>query len=299
LSLQNELVVRVGLPLYGLKRTLSSAERTRRRVASQAIRPPRFSPPRILGLHAEVSGGHRNGWPLYSLAPKDGAAPVRHVIYFHGGAYINEIAFAHWWMLGLLVRSAPCRAAVPIYPLAAAIGPAQTIATASEIAGSLAEEVGAEGLVLMGDSAGGGMALAVAQALRDGGVKPARVVLISPWLDLAVDLPEQQAIGPRDAMLGIPGLQEAGRTYAGGLPLDDPRLSPIHGDMSGLPPVTSFTGTDDVLNPDSHRLQAACERAGTEFELIEADGMPHVYPLLPTPEGRTARRQIIERLRSD
>jgi acetyl esterase/lipase len=68
--------------------------------------------------------------------------------------------------------------------------------------------------------------------------------------------------------------------------------------MSGLPPVTSFTGTEDVLNPDSHRLQVACEAAGTEFELIEAAGMPHVYPLLSTPEGRAARRQIIERLRS-
>lgn len=298
MSLQNDLIVRVGLPLYGLKRTLSSAERTRRRIAAQAIRPPRFSPPRIIGWHADVSGGHRSGWPLYSLAPRNGAAPVRHVLYFHGGAYINEIVFTHWWTLGLLARSAPCRVAVPIYPLAAAIGPARTIATASEIAKGLIEEVGAEGLVLMGDSAGGGIALAVAQALRDGGLKPARVLLISPWLDLAVDLPEQQAIGPRDAMLGIPGLQEAGRTYAGSLPLGDSRPSPIHGDMSGLPPVTSFTGTDDVLNPDSHRLQAACEAAGTEFELLEADGMPHVYPLLPTPEGRTARRQIIERLRS-
>lgn len=298
MSLQNELIVRVGLPLYGLKRTLSSAERTRRRIAAQAIRPPRFSPPRILGLHADVSGGHRNGWPLYSLAPRNGAAPMRHVLYFHGGAYINEIVFAHWWMLGLLVRSAPCRVSVPIYPLAAAIGPAQTITTASEIAQSLIGEAGAEGLVLMGDSAGGGMALAVAQALRDSGLEPARVVLISPWLDLAVDLPEQQSIGPRDAMLGIPGLQEAGRTYAAGLPPDDPRPSPIHGEMSGLPPITSFTGTEDVLNPDSHRLQAACRAAGTEFELIEADGMPHVYPLLPTPEGRAARRQIIERLRS-
>jgi acetyl esterase/lipase len=298
LSLQNELIVRVGLPLYGLKRTLSSVERTRRRIAAQAIRPPRFSPPRVLGIHADVSGGSRHGWPLYSLVPRNGAAPVRHVLYFHGGAYINEIVFPHWWLLGLLVRSAPCRAAVPIYPLAAAIGPAQTIATASEIAKSLIEEVGAEELVLMGDSAGGGMALAVAQALRDDGITPGRVVLISPWLDLAVDLPEQQAIGPRDAMLGLPGLQEAGRTYAGGLALDDPRPSPIYGEMSGLPPITAFTGTEDVLNPDSHRLQAACEGAGTEFELIEADGMPHVYPLLSTPEGRTARRQIIERLRS-
>ena len=125
MSLQNELIVRVGLPLYGLKRTLSSVERTRRRVAAQAIRPPRFSPPRVLGLNADVSGGYRHGWPLYGVEPRNGAAPVRHVLYFHGGAYINEIVFPHWWLFGLLVKSAPCRVAVPIYPLAAAAAAAR------------------------------------------------------------------------------------------------------------------------------------------------------------------------------
>jgi alpha/beta hydrolase fold len=112
-------------------------------------------------------------------------------------------------------------------------------------------------------------------------------VFISPWLDVATDYPSHRA-APRDAMLAIPGLVEAGRAYAGELPLDDPRVSPIHGDMSDLPPITAFSGTADLLNPDSHLRREACVRAGTPSDLIEAPDIPRAYPLLPTPEGRAA-----------
>jgi acetyl esterase/lipase len=73
---------------------------------------------------------------------------------------------------------------------------------------------------------------------------------------------------------------------------------PLRGDMRQLPPITVFTGTDDLLNPDAHRLHDACADAGVPLELVEAPRMPHVYPLLPTPEGRAARRHIVEVLRT-
>jgi monoterpene epsilon-lactone hydrolase len=234
---------------------------------------------------------------VYELEPHS-AAPARHLVYLHGGAYINEIDRLHWSLAGRLVERTPARCLVPIYPLGADLGAAGTVATVTEIAARLIEAVGADRVVLLGDSAGGGMALAAAQALRDRGHRFHRLLLISPWLDVATDRPEQREIASADPILGIPGLVEAGRTYAAGLPLDDPRVSPLHGDLRGLPATTVFTGTADLLNPDSHRLEQACAGAGVPCELVEAPGAPHAYALMPTPEARAARRRMIELLRS-
>jgi epsilon-lactone hydrolase len=260
------------------------------------VRPASFAPPRRLDRRAAVSVDRRHGWPVYELAPRAGA-PVCHVLYLHGGAYIHEIGRWHWTLTGHLVKAAPCRCVVPIYPLGRALGAVETVATTAELAAELIDEAGAGRVVLMGDSAGGGLALAAAQALRDRGRLPARLVLISPWLDVALALPEQLEIEPRDRMLSIPGLLESGRAYAGDLPSSDPRVSPIHGDLRGLPPMTVFSGTDDLLNPDAHRLSAGCADAGVECELVEEAGMQHDYPLMRSPEGRAARRRIVEVLR--
>jgi epsilon-lactone hydrolase len=295
-SLANELVTRIVLPLRGGKRRHSDVGRTRRHIVERAWRPASFAPPRRLARRADVSLRRHDGWPVYELAPRS-AAPVRHVLYLHGGSYVNEIVRSHWSFVGHLVATAPVAAVVPIYPLGASVGAAGTVAGATAIAAELVERAGPDGVVLMGDSAGGGLTLAVAQALRDHGLTAHRVVLISPWLDVATALPEQREIEPRDAMLAIPGLVECGRTYAAGLPLDDPRVSPIHGEMSGLPPLTVFSGTHDLVNPDSRRLCDACAAAGVPCDLVEAPGMPHVYPLMPTPEGRAARRQIVQLVR--
>ena len=69
-----------------------------------------------------------------------------------------------------------------------------------------------------------------------------------------------------------------------------------HRAIAPIFPIATFTGTEDLLNPDSHRLHEACTRAGVPCELVEAPGMPHDWPLLPTPEGRAARKRIAELL---
>jgi acetyl esterase/lipase len=288
-------MVRVVLPLRGGKRRLASVERTNRHITATARRPPRHAPPRLLVSHMKIGVRQHEGWPLYDLAPE--ATPSCHLIYLHGGAYISEITRSHWWLAAAVVRKVPCRVVLPIYPLGARAGAEQVVATVGRIAAQLIAEAGGKRVVLAGDSAGGGIALAVALALRDQGLAPSRIILISPWLDAAVRQPEQAALERRDAMLGLAGLRQAGRTYACGLSLDDPRVSPICGDLSRLAPITVFTGTRDLLNPDSHRLSRRCAEVGTSCELIEAPGMPHVYPLMPTPEGRLARQRLVKLLR--
>jgi monoterpene epsilon-lactone hydrolase len=297
-SWQNDLITRVVLPLQGGKRRASDPERYRRGLVATQLRPTAYGPPRGLQRRVTITVQQSHGWPVYELAPRSApTAAHRTVIFFHGGSYTKEIQGTHYRALAEFVRATGCHAVVPIYPLAPVSTAEQTVAVAARLTAELAERVGAADLVVMGDSAGGGLALAVAQALRDQGVIAARTVLIAPWLDVATDAPEARALEPDDAMLGIPGLQVSGRLYAGELALDDPRPSPIHGELAGLGPIAVFTGTADLLLSDSRRLRDLGRAAGVEVTLTEAPGMPHDYPLMRTPEGAAARREIAALLR--
>lgn len=130
------------------------------------------------------------------------------------------------------------------------------------------------------------------QAIKEGLARPSALVLLSPWLDLTVSDPVQAAIEPHDVMLMRPGARAAGRWYAGDWPLDDWRVSPLHGELAGLPPVLMFCGTHDILVVDARRLAARVRREGADLAYVEEPGLMHVYALMPLPEARAARERI-------
>ena len=145
----------------------------------------------------------------------------------------------------------------------------------------------------MGDSAGGGLALALAQSFRDEGhPQPARIVLISPWLDVTMTEPRLEHQDARDPYLGATGLAEAGRRYAGPLDESDPRVSPLNGSMEGLAPIAVFIGTRDVLLPDARRLRKAAAAADVPIDYHEHDGMIHNWPMRRLPEAHQALTQL-------
>ena len=138
------------------------------------------------------------------------------------------------------------------------------------------------------------MTLAVALQLRDRGLAaPYRTVLISPWLDVTLTAPDIPALAAKDHFLAPAGLVAAGELYRGELPAEDPRVSPINGDFSGLGPITLFSGTHDILHSDAKRFVPLAKEAGVSIDYHEAPGMLHVYPLFPIPEAKQARQTII------
>jgi acetyl esterase/lipase len=147
----------------------------------------------------------------------------------------------------------------------------------------------------MGDSAGGGLALALAQALKAEGLpQPGHIALLSPWLDLTMSDPATLAHEARDPVLKTEAALAAARMYAGDLPLDDPRVSPILGEIEGLAGITVLTGTRDLLNPDARRFVARVQAGGQAAELIEYEGQVHAWMLLPLPEAHQARQQVAD-----
>ena len=288
----------------GSKKRYSSAELTLAHIEELRLAPKNFEPPRSLARTVDVRRRDIGGWPVYELTPRGSETPSRRALYLHGGSYVYEISTQHWRIAAQLAVQADARVVVPIYPLAPA-GTADVIVDGcADLAETLIAEVGGDSVTVLGDSAGGGMALAVGLVLRDRALAtldssrpasaPPRLILISPVLDLSLTDPRVAELAVDDPWLDIPGSRVTGELYRGTLQIDDPRVSPIHGDLSGLGPIAQFSGTRDMLNADATRLVALASAAGHPLEYHEVAGMIHVYPLLPIPEAAEAKLTMVE-----
>ena len=286
------------LRLTHTRRMPHDDEGMRAELSTAQLRPRSFVPPRSLDRHVALRVDARHGWRVYEMAPWGPTLPQPRVIYLHGGGYVGEIDANHWTVCRRFATLTPARVVVPIYPVAPDSTAAQTVPTAAAIVADVIAEAGdPSSVTVMGDSAGGGMAVAVAQTLRDNGVGAPRLVLFAPWVDATMSHELVDAVAARDPMLSVPRLVRAGELYAGDLSTDHPLVSPINGRIDGLGPMTIFVGTRDLLLPDSRRLRDLATEAGVPVDYHEADGLIHVWPILPLPEARKARRIIASTLR--
>ena len=267
-----------------------------REAAIYALAQPKGSsaPPKKFATHYDVNSSELHGFTTYTVSPKEGAQRIPGaVIYLHGGSYINEIKPQHWSLIAEIVDSVGATVHVPIFGLA----PAHHAELAVEfVTGLIATLDPDEPLHLAGDSSGGGLALAVALAqspTRQSSL--AGLTLIAPFLDVTLSNPEIDAIEPTDPWLSSVGLRVAGEAWADELALDDPRVSPIHGDFESLPPIAVFVGTRDIFVPDCRRLR---DRLPSDRLIYrEWPGALHDYPLLPVPEGRRGAREVVTNIR--
>jgi acetyl esterase/lipase len=221
----------------------------------------------------------------FRFEPRHGPPPRLRLLYLHGGAYVHEVQSIQWNLAAGLLERLPAALIAPVYPLAPEHSWKEGLAAVERAYVSLTEEVGADNVVIVGDSAGGGLALALAQQLRDAGhAPPAALVLFSPWLDVSVSGDDQPRLEKRDPVLRIEYLRQAGRLWARDLPLTDPRVSPLLGDHTGLPPTIAFSGGRDILASDCNRL------AQRNQELVHRHypEMMHVWASAPMPEGKRA-----------
>lgn len=294
-SLASRLMTLV-VSMRGSKRRYSSVDRTAAHVVKMASRPASHKPPKSLQSKVTISLDETSTWPVYQVSPR-GRTPDRAAVYFHGGAYLWEITSFHWRIIADLAARTETTFFVPIYPLAPSATAATTVPTATAISADVIEQYGSDRVTLMGDSAGGGMTLAVAQRLRDASIAHnGRIILISPWLDVSMTDPAIEGIAGSDPWLAVPGVTLAGELYRGELPENDPLVSPLCGDLRNLAPITLFSGTRDIANADALSLVRRAHEVGVAVEYFEAPGMLHVYPLLPIPEGKRARVVIADLL---
>lgn len=220
------------------------------------------------------------------------------ILFLHGGAYVNGSPHAYRGMTCRIARAVRAKVLVVDYRLA----PEHPFPAALEDADAaynwlLSQSFPASQMALIGDSAGGGLVLSLLQDLKKKNLPlPACAVLLSPWTDLSCSLPSMQANASIDPMLDPILALDRARSYAGSRDLRDPAVSPLYGDLSGLPPLLIHVGSDEILLDDSRYLAEKARQAGTMVELEIWDKMFHVWHFLAgiLPQGRTAIQRIAD-----
>ena len=216
----------------------------------------------------------------------------RLVIYLHGGIYVNEIKLPHISFCDRLAKKVNACVFAPIYPLA----PNHTYEETYEIVEKLYRHLLTmdKPIIIMGDSAGGGLSAAFSEYLAVNDLpKPENLILISPWLDVSMsgDYDDVEF----DPMLGVDGLREMGETWAGNINPKDYRVSPLFGEVDGLPKTTLFVGTHEIFYPDVVEFYNKLKDNGVDAELNVGEGMTHVYAIYPlVPESKEAFNHIVE-----
>ncbi|WP_219412779.1 alpha/beta hydrolase fold domain-containing protein [Pseudonocardia nigra] len=221
------------------------------------------------------SRGALGGVPTERVAARGSGGPHQ-VLYLHGGGYQTGSPRSHRG----LGRAAGAPVHVPHYrrapesPYPAAVDDAAAAYHALRAAGHTSQHI-----ALAGDSAGGGIVLALLLRLRDNGEElPGSVGLISPWLDLELRSPTLRANARTDAMLDPAWLGEAAADYRGDA--EGPELRPLEADLAGLPPVHVVAGTDEILLGDADALVERLRAAGGPVTYRRAERMWHAYPVL-------------------
>jgi acetyl esterase/lipase len=208
-----------------------------------------------------------------------GAAGDRVLLYLHGGGYVIGEPMGYRPLWSALARAAGARGLGLDYRLA----PEHPFPAAVEDAVAayrwLLDQGFAPGrIVIGGDSAGGGLTVATLVKARSLGLPmPAGALLISPWTDLACVGASISAKAEEDVSLDLAGLQNCARQYLGSTPASEPLASPIHADLSGLPPLLIQVGSAEILLDDSNRLATVAGAAGVRVRLEVWPHMPHVW----------------------
>lgn len=225
---------------------------------------------------AEVGGVP--GW--WCRAPD--ATPGSAILYFHGGAYVVGSAEAYRNFVGQIAARAKADAFIPDYRLA----PEQPFPAAVDDGDAAYRGLAAAGMsniAILGDSAGGGLALVVATRMiagaRAGSVPaPVAVAVISPWTDLALTGDSMTTRAKHDPLLSREMLERARTAYLGETNPRNPTASPLYGDFAGFPPAMLHVGEDEILLDDARRMADSIVAARATAELHIWQGMVHVFP---------------------
>jgi acetyl esterase/lipase len=227
---------------------------------------------------------------VFESDPADNTKPV--LLYLHGGGYCHNFAKQHWKALAEWADVAGCGIVAPNYPLLPLHTASEAHPPVLALYRELLQRYPADHIVIAGDSAGGGFTLALAQEIRDASIDlPGRLILIAPWVDI---LGGDASLQKHDNWLMVDALSLFGRDWAGDIDPHDPMVSPLYGDMNELPPTDIYAGTWDVLYTDVIKAYDKMKAAGVDVRLHVGEKMDHVYPILPTPEGKAARKEIAE-----
>ena len=231
------------------------------------------------------------GRKVFIITPKNTQKTNKVILYLHGGSYVAETSNNHWKFLEKIVNDTGVTVILPDYPLTPKYTYKDVFTMITPLYKEVIEEVDINNLILMGDSAGGGMALALLERIGEENiVLPSETILISPWVDVRLENPKIDEVQKRDTDLNKDSLKLAGVAYAGEDGMDNYLVNPIDGDLSKLKNVTILTGTDDILNPDIDILQEKAKKVNVNIDVKEYEGAGHIWII-----NNNSREELVQK----
>lgn len=216
---------------------------------------------------------------IFIIKPKTEQLSKKVILYFHGGAYVAEATTLHWDFLEKLANDTKSTIVMPDYPLTPKYTYKDVFNMVEPLYKEIISKVDVKNLVMMGDSAGGGITLALAEKISQNNIQlPSKTILISPWLDVTLTNEKIKEVQKNDKDLNKEKLLIAGISYA----RDEEEMksylvNPINGPLSKLKNVIIYTGTYDILNLDTHLLQEKAKKEGIDIQIKEYEQAPHIW----------------------
>lgn len=225
--------------------------------------------------------------PIAILNPQKDAKQT--VFYIPGGAYVAEPTVMHFSMLDEIAQKSKAQIVILAHPKAPRHQALESYDLLESYYRNFIETKKCGRIIWAGDSAGGGLALGMAEYLSEG----SDLILLSPWLDISMKNPEISNWLAIDSMLDYHQLIGCGKAWAGDISCDDYKVSPINGDVSGLGKILLFVGTNEMFYPDIYQFKQKLDACGISCKLIVGEEMEHIWPILPIREAKASREEII------
>lgn len=230
----------------------------------------------------------------------EGTDPAKVILYVHGGGYVSGSCNDHRGFVSKFAKNCGYTCLVfeyrlaPEFPFPAAVD--DSVKVYSRL---LSKGFDHRNILIAGESAGGGLCLALLLALKEQNIPlPAAAVAISPWTDLTCSsdsykTKNKASLAPMNSWFVF------GNHYAGNHRKEDPLMSPLFGDLKGLPPIFINSGKDDELFEDGEKFYLKAKEAGVDIQFREGEGMVHCYPLMAPlfPEATEAMGEICSFIR--
>ena len=240
----------------------------------------KFIPPKVK-LKSKMAKTSFLGCDVYTFV--NTTSPKATLIYLHGGGFIRRPCRYHFAICDKLSTTLNVKVVMPLYPLA----PEFNVKHAFYLLNRLYDLYIGQKVILAGDSAGGGLALAFTEyLLQSQKVLPQKLILFSPWVDLSMDNLDAKKYEKIDPSLSVVGLKVVGKAWAGDTFVKDYTVSPLYGNVKGLCPVFLTTGERELFLPDITRLKNRLQNEKVPLRFYVGKGLNHAYPLYPIVEAK-------------
>lgn len=234
------------------------------------------------------------GVQCYKITPKH-AKSHKHILYFHGGAYIDNPMLFHWLFLDKIANKLGICITVPIYPKIPYATYKECYEKCTVIYKLLKANYGDNNIILMGDSAGAGFCVGLTESFINEKISlPRKLVLISPWVDVSMSTKISKEKEDKDFMLSVYGLKIFGKLWAGNSSTKNKKVSPLYGKLQGLPETLIVAGENEILIDDIMKFITKLEKNECKLTCYIKHDQGHVFPLYPLPEAKSGIKKICD-----